>query len=355
MLLAIGAFLLFTSQNPVAPDNASSTPVTTGTDQGIGTPTPDSPQAGAPVVVTSATVAPTNSTAVVTGTVNPNGALTTYWYEYGLTASLGARTASQTVGSGFAGIAAPGYITGLSKSTTYFFRLVAQNSEGTTAGVQRSFETSESAPPPVGTAPSAKTLNATGITRTNADLNGQVNPNQNATQYWFEYGKTRDLGSVTGFASVGDGSATLAANIAVSGLDPATTYYFRINAQNQLGTVNGTILSFKTAGPPSPSAPSADTQSATAITSSSATLRGTVNPNGASTMYWFEYSIDSLLGQALLATSNKQSAGSGTSDLSIQANISGLRPNTTYFVRLVAQNSEGTVRGDRVSFKTARQ
>ena len=354
VVLAIGGLLLFMNPSGTPSGDATSTPTATTPTTGTTQPPPASQEPGKPGVVTGGVAVPTDTTAVVTGTVNPNGALTTYWYEYGMTSSLGGRIASQTIGSGYTGIAAPGYITLLSKNTTYFYRLVAQNSFGTVVGLQRTFTTTEGTPPPVGSVPSVKTSSATGVSSTAANLNGEVNPNKNATQYWFEYGKTRSLGSVTGFASVGDGSATLPATVVVSNLEPSTTYYFRLNAQNQLGTVNGAIVSFKTAAPAAPDAPSADTQKPTAITSTSATLHGVVNPQGAQTMYWFEYSIDSLLGQALLSTSNKQSAGSGTKDLSIQANVSGLRPNTTYYVRLVAQNSEGTVHGDRVTFKTAR-
>ncbi len=114
---------------------ATSTPSTTQTatvTQPANTPVVQT--AGVPVVVTHSTVSATDNTAILNGTITPNGAFTTYWYEYGLSVNLGSKTNAQTVGSGFVSIQAPGYITGLSANTTYYFRLVGQNQYGTVSG-----------------------------------------------------------------------------------------------------------------------------------------------------------------------------------------------------------------------------
>ena len=304
-----------------------------------------------PSATTNSGVAASDSTAVVNGRVTPNGALTTYWYEYGTTANLGSKTANQSVGSGYASTPAPGYIIGLLKSTTYYFRLVAENQYGRVSGSQYTFRTTVGNPPPVGSAPSVKTLAASGITRTTINLNGEVTPNKATTQYWFEYGKTANLGVATALVAVGDGSTKVPTSASITNLDPATTYYFRLNAQNQFGTVNGAILTFKTAGP-AISAPTVSTLSAAFIATSTATLRATVDPNGAETTYWFEYSTDPQFSAALLKTTPKKSAGAGANALSESADISGLKPKTTYHYRIVAENARDIVRGSRVVFKT---
>jgi phosphodiesterase/alkaline phosphatase D-like protein len=198
----------------------------------------------------------------------------------------------------------------------------------------------------------AKTVAANGVSRTSANLNGEVTPNRATTQYWFEYGKTSDLGQISGFTSVGDGTAKVLASVALANLDPLTTYYFRLNAQNQFGTVNGGILNFRTAGPSAATAPSVTTRPANDVERTTAVLRGTVDANSAETKYWFEYSTDSLLGSVLLKATAQKSAGAGTNDLSVSADVSGLAADTNYYFRLVAQNSLGTDRGDRETFKT---
>ena len=200
----------------------------------------------APIVVTNTTVTPADTAAVVTGSVSPNGGITNYWYEFGTAETLGEDTTKQNIGNGFITIPATGYITGLVKNTRYFFRLTAQNQYGTVSGAVYSFKTSEGTPVPVGRIPTATTLDAKLITRTGASMYGEVTPNQAKTQFWFEYGKTANLGEVTALTAVGEGSTKTPVSLSLSDLDPATTYYFRINAQNQFGTVNGATLSFET-------------------------------------------------------------------------------------------------------------
>jgi hypothetical protein len=77
-----------------------------------------------------------------------------------------------------------------------------------------------------------------------------------------------------------------------------------------------------------------------------ATLNGTVNPEGAATEYYFQYGTGTTYG----LQSSPQSAGSGTADVPVQATISGLTASTTYHYRLVAV-PEG---GHRSSASTAR-
>ncbi len=74
------------------------------------------------------------------GSVNPNGGLTEYYYQYGLTNSYGAETSKGTA-SGWASVSAPLTATGLQPGTAYHFRLVATNPEGTSYGGDETFTT----------------------------------------------------------------------------------------------------------------------------------------------------------------------------------------------------------------------
>ncbi len=342
-----GLFLV--NQNNSLSITASSTPTTTDT---TGNTTGTAGQtAGKPVATTAATVTPNNVSAAVFGSVVPNGAYTTYWYEYGTSANLGSKTPAQSIGSGFDNLAAPYYITGLTKDTTYYYRVVAENQFGKTEGSTLTFRTTVGPVAIVGSLPTVKTEAANAISTSAATVNGHITPNKAATTYWFEYGKTRDLGFTTSVQSAGDGSVSMPTAANLQSLEPGTTYFYRLNAQNLFGTVGGATLSFKTAGQIVVAVPVVTTQLPSPVGTTTATLRGTVNPYGTQTSYWFEYSTDASFNSALKTTAHK-SVGAGVTTSSIEQSVTGLTGATTYYYRTVAESTAGAVKGDVKSFKT---
>src|SRR5215510_4949825 len=96
-----------------------------------------------------------------------------------------------------------------------------------------------------------------------------------------------------------------------------------------------------------PGAPGASTNPAAKIASFSATLHGTVNPNGFTTSVQFQYGTTTSYGST---TSNQSYSGNTTR--AVSANISGLAANTTYHFRIVATNSHGTRYGSDRTFTT---
>jgi hypothetical protein len=90
------------------------------------------------------------------------------------------------------------------------------------------------------------------------------------------------------------------------------------------------------------------TGNATAITPTSATVNATVNPEGQSTTYYFEYGTTTSYG----SQTSMAGAGSGTAEVKVSTAIEPLTPNTTYHYRVVARNASGTTLGADVSFKT---
>jgi hypothetical protein len=103
-------------------------------------------QASAPRATTGAATSIRNHSAVLNGSVTPNGADTTWYFEYGTTTAYGTRTPARTVNRGQGTRSVSATITGLSSGTLYHYRLVASNSAGTTAGVDRTFTTRGPAP-----------------------------------------------------------------------------------------------------------------------------------------------------------------------------------------------------------------
>jgi uncharacterized protein (TIGR02145 family) len=144
----------------------------------------------------------------------------------------------------------------------------------------------------------------------------------------------------------GYGAGTFISNI--SGLNGATTYCVRAYATNKVGTGYGIAMSFSTLG----ETPTASTQSATNITTTSATINGTVNANYLSTIVTFEYGITINYGNTITAI---QSPIIGNTDTGVSSDITGLTPGTTYHFRIKTVNTLGTVYGSDDTFTTLGQ
>jgi hypothetical protein len=96
--------------------------------------------------------------------------------------------------------------------------------------------------------------------------------------------------------------------------------------------------------------PSVTTTSASNVSSTAATLNGSVNPNGSSTTYSFEYGTSTAYGSTV--PSPPVAAGNGTTDTPVSAVAGALVPGTTYHYRLVAQSPGGTETGNDQTFTT---
>jgi hypothetical protein len=95
--------------------------------------------------------------------------------------------------------------------------------------------------------------------------------------------------------------------------------------------------------------PDATTGAATDVAQTTATIAGTVNPQGMATTYHFEYGTSTGYG----LTTADQDAGSGTSAVDAQAALTGLTSDTTYHYRVVATNAAGVTRGADRTLRTA--
>lgn len=93
----------------------------------------------APIVVTGpATVSHDLKSATLTGTINPNGAATKYRFQWGKTTAYCSMTPIGTLPAGTTTVPVSVKIS-VSKNTTYHYRLVATNANGTTYGADMSF------------------------------------------------------------------------------------------------------------------------------------------------------------------------------------------------------------------------
>lgn len=196
--------------------------------------------------------------------------------------------------------------------------------------------------------PTVTTNAATGVGQAAATLNGVVNPNGAATTAYFDYGlSSGNLNQTVTYGSVGSGNSNVATSSQISGLSACTAYYFRARASNSGGTTNGDTLSFMTG---CVSSPAVTTSAATGVGQTSATLNGFVNPNGSSTIAYFDFGLSS---GNLNQTVTYGSVGSGNSALAISSQISGLTACTTYYFRARATNGGGTTNGSTLTFSTS--
>ena len=95
------------------------------------------------------------------------------------------------------------------------------------------------------------------------------------------------------------------------------------------------------AGAAAASPPGASTGPVTAIGPTTATVSGSVNPNGTATTWFVEYGTSTSYGSQTATTS----AGSGTASVAISPTLTGLKPGTSYHYRVVATSTAGTGRG----------
>jgi len=99
-------------------------------------------------------------------------------------------------------------------------------------------------------APTAITGAATKLTKVSASLSGTVNPKGEYTSYSFQYGPDANYGSQTPPVDAGAGTTHTHATADLAGLQPGTTYHFRVVATNASGTTPGQDKTFTTRSEP---------------------------------------------------------------------------------------------------------
>ncbi|MCW2753047.1 MAG: hypothetical protein JWQ32_458 [Marmoricola sp.] len=281
-----------------------------------------------PTVVTGAATAVQPTTATLTGTVDPAGSATTVSFQYGTSAAYGSSTAAVLVGSGNGSVGIHADLKALAPATTYHYRAVATNRNGTTDGFDNTFTT--------GKASGVTTGAASAVRQTTATLTGTVDQPGSATTVNFEYGTSVAYGSTTPAVPVGSATASITFYADLTGLVPGVTYHYRAVATSQSGSADGTDRTFTTTKPPT-----AATGGATGLTATSATLNATADPSGAATTVTFEYGSSS----AYSSNTPAQVIGSGNGPVAFHATITGLVAGTTYHFRAVATNQNGTTAG----------
>ena len=198
--------------------------------------------------------------------------------------------------------------------------------------------------------PTDATTSASGETQTEAMLNGSINPEGNTVEYHFEYegpGVSGKQSTPTATLSAAD-SASHPVSAQVSGLEAGMTYNFLLVATYGAGKTSVSGATQKMFTTHAVTAPSATTLAAEGLKETEATLKGTVNPGGEATEYFFEYGTGTGYGQK----TEKATVSASGGNQGVSATLKGLTPGTEYHFRLVAKNNQGPAEGLDQSFKT---
>ncbi len=190
------------------------------------------------------------------------------------------------------------------------------------------------------------TLPAFNINATSATLAGQISGSELPASLTFEYSADAPIFNQSIAAnpsSVNDTSTHfLSANL--TSLQPYHNYYYRVKAQTSLGVFYsitsvffaGTVVTFQLL-PPSQ------------IGLDSAFLSGYVNSDTVQTNVWFQYGLNNVFTDSILAT---PTGIIGNQMHLVTSQLSSLLPNQQYVYRLMAQNAEGTFYSAQADFCT---
>ncbi len=199
-----------------------------------------------------------------------------------------------------------------------------------------------------GTPPTVTTQAVTGIGTTTATGNGNITdlgaPDPTAHGVCWNTGGAPT--TADNHTDEGAAAATGAFTSGLTGLSPNTNYYVRAYATNTTGTVYGIEVSFTTAQ----QAPTITTQAVTGVGTTTATGNGNITDLGAPdpTAHGVCWNTGGVPTTADSHTDEGAAAATGA----FTSGLTGLSPNTTYYVRVYATNTAGTRYGNEVTFKT---
>jgi hypothetical protein len=193
-------------------------------------------------------------------------------------------------------------------------------------------------------APTAMTLSVTNVTSVSATLRGMANPMGSATGYYFLWGTSNEYGWTTPANALPPGGNGVMVMNTISGLNPGATYHYCVVATNSAGMAQGNDKTFTVPFP----APIVSTQPASNVTAGGVTLNASVDSQGISTGWHFEYGLTTnygsvtpigMIGVSLVADP-------------VGTSISGLVSGTVYHYRVVATNAGGIGYSQDATFTT---
>jgi len=302
------------------------------------------------------TLPPTNITrtsATIHGSFDADGFETSYWFEWGVgcCGSVGNKIPVSPVNAGtpVGAFEVSENLTGLTKGTTYRYRLVATNELGETKSPIREFQT-------VGNVKGVATLTPSPIGYDEATLRGQLDPDGYATNYWFEIAKLggnydrKVPAPVPPGGDAGSAPGLIEVTTPLTGLEPGQGYYVRMVAENELGQTTAPFPNGEVFFETKQAVKAVTTLPATDVHLTSATLHGSLDPDGLPTTYYFEWGPSVAYGGYAPAVPPGAPAGEAPGSVQFSAPVEDLEPGVTYHFRMVGVNVHGKSVGGDMTF-----
>jgi hypothetical protein len=183
--------------------------------------------AATPSVSTGKATSITSSSAVLHGAVNPGGTKTGYVFEWGVTTAYDSKSTARSAGKGTKPVPVHQSLHGLLPGTTYHYRVAALSGVGGAVGPDRSFKTKGNPP----AAP--QTGGVSSVSANTATITGLVNPNNQATTWYVEYGLTTAYGLRTSSFQIPAGPNPVPVSATLTGLQSGKVFHYQIVATNR--------------------------------------------------------------------------------------------------------------------------
>ena len=296
----------------------------------------------------------TDLVAMLHGSINPSGESYTVGFEFGTDTNYGRiKYGAQVSGNSTVAVALTadsfnpfGPSLGLLPSTTYHYRLFATGSGNSFHGSDKTFTTGPPTTPP-GILFNIFVLSGDSTT-TSASLHFSLTAGSSPATVFIDYGTTAAYGSVFNYPASFPASSSQVPTTRITGLQPSTTYHYRITANNTEGAAVSADRTFTTAN-----LPTFNAISASSVGSRTALLGGSFNPENVNYTSTFEYGPTTSYGSSFTSLNYNGPGwilgGIGVNYLPLFASgtATGLLPHNTYHFRYKLTDS------DNVSYYSA--
>ncbi|MCE1198574.1 MAG: hypothetical protein LWW85_06360 [Marinilabiliales bacterium] len=290
-----------------------------------------------PVVTTNGLSNLTATTLTCGGTISSDGGAAITARGVCWSTSHTPTTANSKTSDGAASGSYSSSVTGLVPNVAYYIRAYASNNVGTSYGEELSFKTTA-------TLPTVSFISVDMLSSTSVLCVSTVNDDGGSAIMARGVCWSRNTMPTIADAKSNEGSGTGTYNSTITGLTEGAHYFIRSYATNGIGTTYGNEIELVASN-----LPSVTSLKVTAVKTTTAQCSGNVTSTGGTAISARGLCWSNSMMPTLANSHTNEGAGTGA----FTSNLSGLTPNTLYYVRTYATNQVGTSYGAQMTFVTS--